>query len=115
MTTLRRLRVPAAYLIVRQRRASRVRKEVLVLATEGFAVMQLLAFCASAMCVGILLLAGFLVTAQKLFSESVFGAPQEPDEEAGRAYMDEDHDGIHSGRASTGAVRSRQERTALQL
>jgi hypothetical protein len=76
--------------------------------------MQLLAFCASAVGVGILLLIGFLFTAQELFSESVFDVPQEPEEEAGRVYMNEDHDGIHSGPANTGAARSRHERTTLQ-
>jgi hypothetical protein len=60
--------------------------------------MQLLAFCASAVCVGIVLLIGFLVTARELFSESILGAPQEPDEEPGRVYMNEDHDGIHRAR-----------------
>jgi hypothetical protein len=60
--------------------------------------MQLLAFCASAIGAGILLLVGFLVVAREIFSGSIFGAPLEPDEEAGRAYMNEDHDGIHSGR-----------------
>jgi hypothetical protein len=59
-----------------------------------------LAFCALAIGVGILLLIGFLVTARELFSESIFGAPHEADEEAGRAYMDEHHDGI-SHRCST--------------
>jgi hypothetical protein len=58
-----------------------------------------LAYCALAIGVGILLLIGFLVTARELFAESIFGAPQEPDEEAGRAW---------------GAARSRHERTALQ-
>jgi hypothetical protein len=76
--------------------------------------MQLLASCASAMGVGILLLFGFLVTARELFAESIFGAPQEPVEEAERAYMNEDHDGIHSGRVNTRAARSRHERTASQ-
>jgi hypothetical protein len=42
------------------------------------------------MSAGILLLVGFLVMAQELFSESVFGVPHEPDEEAARAYMDEE-------------------------
>jgi hypothetical protein len=74
--------------------------------------MQLLAFCASA--VGVVLLIGFLVAARELFSESIFGAPQEPDEEAERVYMNEDHDGIHSGRVNMGAARSRHEPTALQ-
>jgi hypothetical protein len=74
--------------------------------------MQLLAFCASA--VGVLLLIGFLAAARELFSKSIFGAPQEPDEEAGRVYMNEDHDGVDSGRINPGAARSRQERTALQ-
>jgi hypothetical protein len=80
--------------------------------------MQLLAFCASAIGVGILLLVGFLVMARELFSESIFGAPHEgaphePDEEAGRAYMNEDH-GIPSGR-DAGAARSRHGRTVLRL
>jgi hypothetical protein len=74
--------------------------------------MQLLAFCASA--VGVPLLIGFLAAARELFSESIFGAPQEPDEEAGRVYMNEDHDGVDSGRINPGAARSRHERTALQ-
>jgi hypothetical protein len=78
--------------------------------------MQLLAFCASA--VGVLLLIGFLFTTRELFSESIFDVPQEPEEEpeeeAGRVYMNEDHDGIHSGRVNMGAARSRHERTALQ-
>jgi hypothetical protein len=74
--------------------------------------MQLLAFCVSA--VGVLLLIGFLVAARELFSESIFGAPQEPDEEAGRVYMNEDHDGVNSGRVNPGAARRRRERTALQ-
>ena len=82
------------------------------MATDGLAVMQLLAFCASA--VGVLLLIGFLFTALELFSESIFDVPQEPEEEAGRVYMNEDHDGIHSGRVNMGAARSRPERTALQ-
>jgi len=76
--------------------------------------MQLVAFCASAMGVGILLLVGFLATARELFSESIFGVPQEPEEEAGRVYMNEDHDGIPSGSVNMGAARSRHERTALQ-
>jgi hypothetical protein len=74
--------------------------------------MQLLAFSASA--VGVLLLIGFLVVARELFSESIFGAPQEPDEETGRVYMNEDHDGVKSGRVNPGAARRRHERTALQ-
>jgi hypothetical protein len=82
------------------------------LATEGLAVMQLFAFCASA--VGVLLLIGFLVVARELFSESIFGAPREPDEERGRVYMNEDHDGVESGRVNPGAARRRHERTALQ-
>jgi hypothetical protein len=81
--------------------------------------MQLLAFCASAISVGILLLIGFLVMARELFSKSIFGAPHEgaphePDKEAGRAYMNEDCDGIPSGR-DPGAGRRRHERTALRL
>jgi hypothetical protein len=56
-------------------------QECSVLATEGFAVMRLFVLCASAIGVGILLLIGFLVTAQELFSESIFGVPQEPGEE----------------------------------
>jgi hypothetical protein len=77
--------------------------------------MQLLAFCASAIGVGILLLVGFSVMARELFSESIIGAPHEPDEEAGRADMNEDHDGIPSGRVNPGAARSRHERTVLRL
>jgi hypothetical protein len=52
--------------------------------------MGLLVLCALAMGVGILLLVGFLAMAQELFSKSMFGVPQEPDEETGRAYMDEE-------------------------
>jgi hypothetical protein len=50
--------------------------------------MRLLVLCALIMGVGILLIVGFLVMAQELFSESVFGAPHEPGEETGRGYMD---------------------------
>ena len=60
-----------------------------VWATEGFAVMRLFVLCALAIGVGILLLIGFLVTAQELLSESLFGVPQEPGEETGRRHMDE--------------------------
>jgi hypothetical protein len=42
------------------------------------------------MCVGTLLLVAFLVMAQALFSESIFGVPHERDEEAARAYVDEE-------------------------
>ncbi len=52
--------------------------------------MRLLVLCALAMGVGILVLVGFLAMAQELYSESIFGVPHEPDEEAGRAYMDEE-------------------------
>ena len=82
------------------------------MATEALAVMRLLAFCVSA--VGVLLLIGFLVAARALLSESIFGAPQEPDEEAGRVCMNEDRDGVSSGRVKQGAARSRHERTALR-
>ena len=74
--------------------------------------MQLLAFSASA--VGVLLLIGFLVVARELCSESIFGAPQEPDEEAGRVYMNEDHYGVNSGRVNPDPALRRHERTALQ-
>jgi hypothetical protein len=77
--------------------------------------MQLLTFCASAIGVGILLLVGFLDVARELLSENIFGAPHEPDEAAGRAYMNEDHDEIPSGRVDPGAARSRHERTVLRL
>jgi hypothetical protein len=52
--------------------------------------MRLLFLCALAVGAGILLFIGFLMTAQELFSESIFGAPQEPGEEGGRGYMDEE-------------------------
>jgi hypothetical protein len=51
--------------------------------------MRLLVFCALVVGVGIILLVGCLVIAQQLFAESIFGAPHEPGEETGRAYMDE--------------------------
>ncbi len=73
-----------------------------------------LAFCALAVGVGILLLIGFLVMVRELFCESIFGAPQQADEEAGRLYMNEDQDGVDSGRSKPVAARSRHERTALQ-
>ena len=73
-----------------------------------------LAFYGLAIGVGILLLIGFLVMVRELFGESVFGAPQEPDEETGRVYMNEDQEGVDSGRTNPGAARSRHERTALQ-
>jgi hypothetical protein len=76
--------------------------------------MQLLAFCASAVGVGILLLIGFLVTARELLSESILGAPQEPDEEAGRIYTNQDRDGVNSGRVNPAAARRRHEPKALQ-
>ena len=69
--------------------------------------MQLLAFCALAICVGILLLVGLLLMARELFFESIFAAPHEPDEEA--------DDAIPSGRVHPGAARSRHERTVLRL
>ena len=77
-----------------------------------------LAFYALAVGVGILLLIGFLVMVRELFGESIFGAPHEgappePDEEAGRANMNE-YDGIPSGR-DPGAARRRHERTVLRL
>jgi hypothetical protein len=52
--------------------------------------MRLLVLCALVMCVGTLLLVAFLVMAQALFSESIFGVPHERDEEAARAYVDEE-------------------------
>ena len=64
-------------------------QECSVLATEGFAVMRLFVLCALAIGVGILILIGLMVTAQELFSESIFGVPQEPGEETGRGHMDE--------------------------
>jgi len=54
------------------------------------AVMRLLVLCAWALGVGIILLAGFLVTAQELFSESIFGVPHEPGVETEPGYMDEE-------------------------
>jgi hypothetical protein len=52
--------------------------------------MRLLVLCALVMGVGILLLVGILAMAQELFSESMFGVPQEPDEETGRGHRDEE-------------------------
>jgi hypothetical protein len=52
--------------------------------------MRLLVLCALVMGVGILLLVGFLAMARELLSESIFGVPHEPDEETGRARMDEE-------------------------
>jgi hypothetical protein len=51
--------------------------------------MRLLVLCALVMGVGILLLVGFLVMAQELFSESVFGVPHDPGEETERGCMGE--------------------------
>jgi hypothetical protein len=68
--------------------------------------MRPLAFCASAIGVGILLLVGFLVMARELFSESIFGAPDEPDGDA--------DDTIPSRRVDPGAARSRHERAVLR-
>ena len=52
--------------------------------------MRLLVLCAWALGVGLILLAGLLVTAQELFSESIFGAPHEPGAQTGPGYMDEE-------------------------
>jgi hypothetical protein len=52
--------------------------------------MRLLVLCALVIGAGILLFVGFLITAQELFSESIFGTPQEPGEQGGRGYMDEE-------------------------
>jgi hypothetical protein len=52
--------------------------------------MRLLVLCALAMGVGILLLVGFLGMAQELFSNSIFGVPDEADEETGPTDMDEE-------------------------
>jgi hypothetical protein len=57
---------------------------------EGLAVMRLLVLCALAIGAGILLFIGFLITAQELFSESIFGAPDESGEETRRRYTDEE-------------------------
>jgi hypothetical protein len=58
--------------------------------TEGLAVMRLLVLCALAIGAGILLFIGLLITAQELFSESIFGAPDESGEETRRRYADEE-------------------------
>ena len=50
--------------------------------------MRMLVLCAWAFGVGIILLAGLM--AQEIFSESIFGVPQEPGAETGRGYMDEE-------------------------
>jgi len=52
--------------------------------------MRLLVLCALAIGAGILLFIGFLVTAQELFSESFFGAPDEPGEGTGRGHKYEE-------------------------
>lgn len=63
--------------------------------------MRLLVFCALIVGVGILLLVGFLIMVQELYSESIFGVPHEPDDEAERAYMDEERS-TSSSPTSTG-------------
>lgn len=63
--------------------------------------MRLLVFCALIVGVGILLLVGFLIMAQELYSEGIFGLPHEPDDEAERAYMDEERS-TSSSPTSTG-------------
>ena len=52
--------------------------------------MRMLVLCAWAFGVGIILLAGLLLMAQEIFSESIFGVPHEPGAETGRGYMDEE-------------------------
>ncbi len=52
--------------------------------------MRLIVLCAWALGVGIILLAGLLVVAQELFSESIFGVPHQPGAETGLGYMDEE-------------------------
>jgi len=52
--------------------------------------MRLFVLCALVIGVGILLLIGFLTAAQELLSESIFGVPQEADEETGRRCLDEE-------------------------
>ena len=51
--------------------------------------MRLLVLCALVIGVGILLLVGFLVMAQELFADSVFGVPPDPGEETERGCMGE--------------------------
>jgi hypothetical protein len=58
--------------------------------------MWLFVLCALAIGVGILLLIGFLATAQELLSESIFGVPQEPGEETVRGCVDEERSGSSS-------------------
>jgi hypothetical protein len=52
--------------------------------------MRLLVLCAWAFGVGIILLVGFLLIAQEIFSESIFGVPHEAGAETGHGYMDEE-------------------------
>ena len=52
--------------------------------------MRLLVLCAWAFGVGIILLVGLLLIAHEIFSESIFGVPDEPGAETGRGHTDEE-------------------------
>jgi len=52
--------------------------------------MRLLVLCVWAFGVGIIVLAGLLLIAQEIFSESTFGVPHEPGAETGDGYVEDE-------------------------